>query len=309
LVPVRAAYDGDAGRDGQPEATSEKAGSAVVKKTNDQANAANAERGIEREIRTIRLKYAEAREVSSIGTGVFRSVAASEGSVPPAWFSDVRTNTLIVTASKDQLPAIEALIAQLDVPKPPSFAAGRQYTTHLQLAIFETRVRRDQIVDLDAAKLVANAGTCRSLRDALGEFGTTMIRYRVDQTVELESKAKLTVGANIPFVRSTTLSKSGQTTAQVEYENTGCVVELFGSWDQQEPTRGHATIALEMARLSDSTIAIGEDVVAPVFRQTEQRFDGPVTAGKPIILLTIDASDSGETAMAHVIWILLQRTR
>jgi hypothetical protein len=299
----------DANGDGQPESSSNKAGGAVVKKPEDQAKAADAERGMEREIRTTRLEHADALAVSALGGAVFGNVASSEGRIPPAWFADKRTNTLVVTASKDQLSAIEAMIAELDVPEPPGLAASQQYATHLQLAVFETLVRRDRIVDLDAGKLVAKAGTCRSLRDALGEFGTTLIRYRVDQTVELDSKAKLIIGARSPFVRSTRLSKSGQTTAQVEYEETGCIVQLSGTWDEQEPTRGRATIALELSSRSDSSIQLGNDVLAPAFHQIEQRFDGPVTAGEPIVLLTINASDPGETAMAHVIWILLQRTR
>ncbi len=295
--------------DGQPGSTSEKTGSAIVKKPTDRAQATNTERGIEREIRTIPLECADALAVSRLGAAVFGDVASSEGKVPPAWFADKRTSTLVVTASKDQLPAIEAMIAKLDVPIVLSFDDGPRYDTHLQLAVFETRVQRDRIVDLETGKLAASAATCRSLRDALSEFGSTMIRYRVDQTVELKSNAKLTIGANSPFVRGTRQSKSGQASTQVEYENTGCRVELFGGWDEQKPTRGYATIKLELSGLSDSAIDLGNKVVAPIFHQVNQRFDGPVTAGEPIVLLTVDASDPGESAMAHVIWILLQRTR
>ncbi|MBN2563142.1 MAG: hypothetical protein JXQ75_19645 [Phycisphaerae bacterium] len=261
-----------------------------------------------KETKFIRPKHARAAVLAELLTRIHQAETPRprDGVYPITYTADEDSNTLIVTATAKDFVVIISQVEQLDVPKPSGLPAVREHATHVQIGVFETLVGRDQIVELDATKLAEDAATCQSLRDALGRFGPTKILYRADQTVEPSSRAKLTIGARRPFVRGTQ-AKSGQVTSQTEYEDLGCVVELFGLWDEQEPTRGHVNIGIELSGLSDSGIDIGNNVLAPVFHRVKQQFEGPVTAGEPVVLLTTDASGGAETAVAHVTRILFRR--
>ena len=82
-----------------------------------------------------------------------------------------------------------------------------------------------------------------------------------------------------------------------------------GRWQGDSFERGNARINVELSGVSESSVEIGQDAKAPVFRKLRQRFDGPFEAGKPIIILAVDANEPADEAVAYVTRIELRAVR
>ncbi len=247
----------------------------------------------------IRLKHAGASSVVEMLRAVFRQGRGTPGATVVA---DSRTNSIVVSSSEGVFASVARLISQLDVeevsqePLPDPIRR-----TNLQLVVFEVELPVDVMHEIKTNELTARAETLTTLSAALKDLGNVRMLYRLDQMVELRrgrDVTRLTIGAQMPFVSGTTVSDSGQTSNSVQYRDVGCIVKLRGGW--HTPPRGSSRIDLELSSVTESGVELGNSVKAPVFRKLVQRFDGPIRAGTPIVLLSIDGSAKGDTASAYV---------
>lgn len=230
------------------------------------------------------------------------SDAAKGRSHPAALRSDHESKTLIVTGTNEDLDLVRHLAAELDVPERDPLEQVDRRRTSFQYVVYELDLPPDRIAVLRVDELTAQAETAYSLKAALEEFGGVRTLYRAEQIVQLgqasKKKTVFTTGSKTPFVRNMTIGERGNVNSQVEYEDVGCIVRIEGDWDA--PSGGFARIEMELSSLTDSTVNLGNDVKAPIFHNIVQQFDGPITSGEPIVLLTIDGSGEKETATAYI---------
>ncbi|MCZ6816576.1 MAG: hypothetical protein O7F76_07715, partial [Planctomycetota bacterium] len=247
----------------------------------------------------IRVEHAQVNNIASTLTRVAAHIGRGR-SKPVGVTSDYESQFLILTGTDEDLELLRGLVAELDVPqRDPHMAADRNRTS-FQLIMYEVSLPRDRAASIRVDELTGKAKTPASLMAALQEVGRARVLYRIDQILKLrrssKKKTSFTTGTRIPFVRNTTVMKSGQINKNIEYEGLGCIVHLEGTWGA--PSTGSARIEVELSTLTDSTVDLGNDFKAPIFHQVEQLFEGPIKSGEPIVLLTIDGSGEKENATA-----------
>jgi hypothetical protein len=229
---------------------------------------------------------------------------ATEGSPPPGLVHDIGSRALIITGTEEQLDRLRALVAGLDAQAAEASETHVVESSVFQAELYQIELPREQVSNLSVSDLHARAATATDMHAALSELGDVDVLYRFDQVVRLQPTSgrqdakTFSIKSQTPFIRSKHVSDSGQVNRQVEYEKIGCIIQLSGSWHEQR--HGAAQVHLELSGLTDSAVTVSEGINAPVFRDIVQLHDGPITAGKPIILLSIDGSRAGNTATAYV---------
>lgn len=173
-------------------------------------------------------------------------------------------------------------------------------SARFQATIFEVRLPADGIGRLDAKALVASAATPADLEKALAALGKTTILYKVDQTVSL-AKDTVTINKREPFVTASRVLDGGQTVNTIQYQEVGAMFHVAG-----QPAATSAamdvTLRVEMSALTDSTTNISENVKAPTVRNIIMGHNGPVEGGRPVVMVSADASskDAQGNAIAYV---------
>lgn len=244
------------------------------------------------EMAVIPLKYADANSLS----GVLGQIRGRESTESRSQFVfDSRTNSIIVRATASRLAGFRALIEKLDVKtandngRTPDAALR----TCMQVSVYEVSLSRDRLSDVAVKGLTAHAGSLESLDKALAKLGSARMVYRADQVLNSERKTrKTTLGAAMPFVRGVSVSRDGNRTSSIDYEDVGLIVKAAGV--AHSATRGVADVDIEYSGVGKSNVDIGNDVKAPITRNLEQDFSGDFESGKPIILLLVDAQGEGD---------------
>jgi len=171
-------------------------------------------------------------------------------------------------------------------------------SARFQATVYETRVPEKGISAFDAKSLAAKAGTAADLQKALAACGKTKVLYQVDQTVNL-AEDRIHIGKREPFVTNTRRTDRGQTINTVQYEHVGVIFQVMG-----KPTDSglDATVRIEMSALTESGTKISETAKAVTVRTVELGHNGPVQLGKPVVLVSLDASskDADGNAIAYV---------
>ena len=182
--------------------------------------------------------------------------------------------------------------------RPAAKPAGELKSAHFQATVYETRVPENRIGAFDAKSLAAKAITAADLQKALAACGKTKVLYQVDQTVNL-AEDRIHIGKREPFVTNARRTDRGQTINTVQYERVGVIFEVMG-----KPTDSglDATVRIEMSALTESGTKISENAFAVTVRTVELGHNGPVQLGRPVVLVSIDAStkDADGNAVAYV---------
>lgn len=180
-------------------------------------------------------------------------------------------------------------------------------SARFQATVYETRVPEKGIGAFDSKLLAAKAGTAADLQKALTACGKTKVLYQVDQTVNL-AEDRIHIGKREPFVTNTRRTERGPTISTIQYEDVGVIFQIAG-----KPTASglDATVRIEMSALTDSAKKISENVNAVTVRTVELGHNGPVQLGRPVVLVSLDASSKGAdgNAIAYVCRIVLSEPR
>jgi Bacterial type II/III secretion system short domain len=212
--------------------------------------------------------------------------------------ADGRTNALIVTAPEAGLEFAESLIAKLDTKHVKREAAGDDSAARARLTvmIYQVSVPEERLGGVDVEALTARAETPASLKTALEKLGDAKIVCRADHIMDMNGRPEKTKsGAQAPFVRAISMSKSGNQTANIEYENVGLIVTASG--EARSRALGSADVDIEFSGVSASGISVGNDVMAPVIRSFTQHFGGGFRYGEPVLLLQFDTQVEGDAMM------------
>ncbi|MFQ5410862.1 MAG: hypothetical protein ACE5EC_01135 [Phycisphaerae bacterium] len=182
--------------------------------------------------------------------------------------------------------------------------AGR---TDVRIDVFEVTPPPDRVSLLNAESLEAAAESGEGLGKKLREIGPTRLLFHLAQPVELQEEFTFIIGTRLPITRSTTRSTGGAVQTSVSYEDVGCNIEMKGSWGRQAPEQGRVQLELELSSVGESTVKIGPETQAPIFRTYQQKFGMRFTAGKPIVLISMDSNARAEDPLAYVIRVEFER--
>lgn len=162
----------------------------------------------------------------------------------------------------------------------------------LQAAVYELRVPADQVTRLDAAQL---AGTDFSKFPP--DMGEARTLYVVDQRVSLAGD-KVMVGSNEPSVTNTRVMANGKTLSSVQYSQVGAIIDFKG--ERTGPRELAVTSKVEVSANSDSGVEMAEGITTPVTRSAKMSLQGPVELGKPVALVSGDATSRDADGRAVV---------
>ncbi|UCG32888.1 MAG: hypothetical protein JSU68_14640, partial [Phycisphaerales bacterium] len=215
------------------------------------------------------------------------------------------TNSLLLDFAPRRESEIMTLVRELDRPPPQVMIqvllAEVSLDERLELGIewavqdllyTQTGTKKDVVVGTD----VGASGT-----SALGGFtftitgedfnfllrmlqteGTLEVLSRPQILVQDNQEANISVADDVPFVRGVTVTESGSTQSQVEYEEVGIILDVT---PQINPD-GFVTmeIAPEISNLTDSSITITEGLTAPIFNRRSASTTVTVRDGETVVI-------------------------
>lgn len=180
------------------------------------------------------------------------------------------------------------------------------WQTEVLVDIFEVRLEPDQVAQLDVKTLEDRAATIEALKASLEEHGATRLLCHIAQPVELKGEGAFKLSGDVPYEASSPNASSGRSKRNIEYQSVRCEIAIAGDWEAQDPTQGQVSLNVKLSVIDQNMTDIAEHPAA-VFRKALQKLDAHITAGKPNVLLTVDASDAAGTACAYVTRIIFLR--
>jgi hypothetical protein len=168
-------------------------------------------------------------------------------------------------------------------PPAPTEAAPARF----EATVYEVRVPEDRIASLDARSLEAKAGTAQALTKALGEFGQTKVRYKVDQTVNL-------------FRDTITLADNGPMVTGPRIQNVGLRIDISASTPVSDGKRKvpNTQVVFHLAALDDSSFGLASNLRFKPVRIINLRHSEVPRFGQPCVQLNVSAGTSEPAAQA-----------
>ncbi len=176
-----------------------------------------------------------------------------------------------------------------------------RHVLRFEATVFQVAMPRDRVIELDAAKLAADAPTPAKLAEALKPFGAPQALCRVDQLVATGQPAQIRVSADVPYVSGRARTSSGASSASISRNNAGVNFSIASlAADDAPPQRPTAQIEVEISTMTDSSARGDDDVVPPTFWRVNQTCSCAQT-GRPVVLLSAGpAAASTQEVMAYV---------
>ena len=202
--------------------------------------------------------------------------------------ADEDTNSLIVMTSPKNYKKVEEILVELDKPVP-----------QVLIKVLLAEVSHDDSTDLGMEFSYVNMWAEEGLVEGMTDFGlasesTGLIGNVVDdhfdgmlRAMEEEGKlnilsrpyilasnnqeAKITVGNEVPFIRDSRVTETGQTINTIEYEDIGIILEVTPYINPEGLVI--MDISQEISAITATSVAISENVNASVFskRSSENR--------------------------------------
>ena len=164
--------------------------------------------------------------------------------------------------------------------------------------IYDVRMAADQIGRLDVVALSGASGSAEAFEKALGALGTAKPMYRADQSVRLSGDT-ISIGAQVPYVTSSSMTAGGQTMHSITYVHTGAIFSLAGKTDANNVDMD---LTIEVSSMLESAVTTGGDAKSPIMHTATLSHKGPVTPRKSFIVVTVDAGslDKDGKAVAYI---------
>jgi general secretion pathway protein D len=117
---------------------------------------------------------------------------------------------------------------------------------------------------------------------AIAEVGTLNVLSRPSILARNNQQATITIGQEVPFIRNSRITESGQTINTVEYEDIGIILTVT-------PRIGadgliELDVAPEISTLTGDTVAISDTVNAPVFAKRSAQTQVIVPSGRTVVI-------------------------
>ncbi|HEX7010434.1 MAG TPA: type II secretion system secretin GspD [Phycisphaeraceae bacterium] len=210
--------------------------------------------------------------------------------------ADGDTNSLLVVTSPLNFDRVRAIIAELDRPVP-----------QVLIKVLIAEVTHSDSLDLGAEFSVLNLPDNSQLFTDFGvDVATGGIVYRLlEQDVQatlraLEEVGKLevlsrpyvlasdnqtatiTVGSEVPFIRNTRLTETGQTINTIQYDDVGIILNVTPHISPDGLVS--MEVAPEISAISGETVPISETVDAPVIEKRSAQTRVAIRDGQTIVI-------------------------
>ena len=213
---------------------------------------------------------------------------------------DPETRSLIVITDEETSVHIDTVIKQLDKPKPQVL---------IKVVFVEVTHRDDLDVGIDGSitfrqnggdtstvieSLFGSAtqsqgGFYRLLDNdfsvtarAMAEAGNFEVLSRPSILARNNQEAIITVGQEVPFIRNTQISNTGQQINTVEYEDVGIILRVTPFITSDGLVE--MIVAPEISTITDQTIPISDSVNAPVFAKRSAETVVVTGDGKTVVI-------------------------
>ena len=138
-------------------------------------------------------------------------------------------------------------------------------------------------------------GDFAGLINAVSEVGTLEVLSRPSVLVRHNQQATITIGQEVPFVRNTRVSDTGQIINTIEYEDIGIILDVTprvtaDGWVDMQVAPEISTILPE-----DQSIAISETTTAPVFAKRSANTRVVVPSGQTVVIGGLMQDNISET--------------
>ena len=233
--------------------------------------------------------------------GTSSAISAAAGDlVGQVYFeADEDTNSILAIAASKHFDKIKNILVQLDKPVP-------QVLIKVLLAEVTHDGSLDLGVEFSLLNLRSSSGSTSSTTDfGLGTLSTGLVINTLEGDLDvtlraLETQGKLnilsrpyiltsnnqtatiTVGEEVPFIRNTRITETGQTINTIEYEDIGIILEVTPSINPD----GLVTMDVrpEISTTTANTVPISEGVDAAVFAKRSAESRVAVRDGQTIVI-------------------------
>ncbi len=213
--------------------------------------------------------------------------------------ADVDTNSLLIMTAPKNFDRVKQILADLDKPVP-----------QVLIKVLIAEVTHDRMVDLGLEFSVLNIGpehreaelfTDFSVTGQTGGFIFKLVRGDVMGALRaLEEIGKLdvlsrpyilasnnqvatiTVGEEVPFIRDTRTTETGQTINTIQYEDIGIILEVTPHINSEGLVI--MDIKPEVSTITGTTVPISETVNAPVFAKRSAESRVAIRDGQTIVI-------------------------
>jgi len=119
---------------------------------------------------------------------------------------------------------------------------------------------------------------------ALQSDGVLQILQRPTILVENNEEANITIGDRVPFVRSSSVSDSGQTTSSVEYEDVGIILDVIPHINPDGYVNLEVKPEISSLNPAGSGVQISEGLTAPTFSERSAETVVTVKDGETVVI-------------------------
>ncbi len=213
---------------------------------------------------------------------------------------DPETRSLIVITDEETSVHIDKVIKQLDRPKPQVL---------IKVVFVEVTHRDDLDVGIEGSvNYTQNGGSASTVIEtlfgsatqtqggfyrlldndfsitarAMAEAGNFEVLSRPSILARNNQEAIITVGQEVPFIRNTQISNTGQQINTVEYEDVGIILRVTPFITSDGLVE--MIVAPEISTITDQTIPISDSVNAPVFAKRSAETVVVTGDGKTVVI-------------------------
>lgn len=211
---------------------------------------------------------------------------------------DAETRSLIIITDDETNDAIRQVVSTLDRPKPQvlikvvflevTHRKGMDLGAEGSLT-YTKNGAQGSVESLFGLATQTSGGFARLMNDdfqvtlrAIAETGKLEVLARPSIIARNNQEAVITIGKEVPFIRNTRVTDTGQTINTVEYEDIGIILRVtpFITSDGQV----EMIVAPEISTTTDETVPISDTIDAPVFAKRSAETVVVTPNGKTVVI-------------------------
>jgi len=253
----------------------------------------------------VRLESLNARETASLLATALKAERRDESDEGIRVDVGPQGNAIVLTGPMRQVEAAKQVVRQMDRASAALNAASLDPTAQVDATVYLVSAAAARLATLSAAELTAAAGDTKQFEKQLAGIGPIKSMQRFVQRVNLIDGASLTGASSVPFLTGRQVLPSGQVNSQIEYRDIGAKIRITDGAPMTGGS-GSAAITVESSSINLSSTDLGNGVLAPIFCKIESKYDGPISDGKPIVVVgttpEADAKTPGLACVARIVF-------
>ncbi len=202
-------------------------------------------------------------------------------------------NALIIAGPRQQIEAARDIVRAMDRPLGIGVIAGDP-TAMMDATVYLLPMESGRLASLSASELTADAADAAKFQKRLSGLGPVQVSQRFLQRVNLVDGSKISGASSAPFVTGTQVARNGQVNTQIQYQDIGCKIDLDPGTAMTSGS-GITNLAVECSTTSSGDVNIGNGLKALVFIRIRSKYEGPISDGKPIVVVGTSPSPDAKT--------------